>query len=323
MRRLLLLSALATALVAAPAAAQDPTTPTPAPAPAPAAPEPVPEAKLTLGSERDGAVLARRSFRVAGRLTPAVEGEEVVVRVYRGATKLAAKTVEVDEDGAFRTRLTVRAAGSVEVRASHRATDALGTATAKPARLDVLPRSVAGGTRGRSVRLLQRHLKKRGYVIGRPGRFDARTARAVLAFRKVSGLRRTTRADRTVMRRLADNGGWFKVRYPNHGKHIEGDLSRQVIVFLRGGKVERIYHPSSGSSATPTIKGNFRFYMSQPGFNSKEMYFSKYFIRGYAIHGYKSVPVYPASHGCFRVPMADAKSIYRWIRMGDRIDVYR
>jgi hypothetical protein len=319
MRRLLLLSALAAVLVAAPAAAQDTT----APAPAPAAPEPVPEAKLTLGADRDGAVLARRSFRVAGRLTPAVEGEEVVVRVYRGTTRLAAKTVEVDEDGAYSTRLSVRRAGSVVVRASHRATDALGTATAEPAELDVLPRSVAGGSRGRSVRLLQRHLKKRGYVIGRPGRLDARTARAVLAFRKVSGLRRTSRADRTVMRRLADDGGWFRARYPRHGKHIEGDLSRQVLVFLRGSKVERIYHTSSGSSATPTIKGNFRFYLAQPGFNSKEMYFSKYFIRGYAIHGYKSVPVYPASHGCFRVPMADAKSIYRWIRMGDRIDVYR
>ena len=319
MRRLLLLSALATALVAAPAAAQDPTTPAPAPAPA----APVPEAKLSLGTDRDGAVLARRSFRVAGRLTPAVKGEEVVVRVYRGATRLAAETVQVDENGAYVAQLTVRAAGSVEVRASHRATDALGTATAEPAALDVLPRSVAGGTRGRSVRLLQRHLKKRGYVIGRAGRFDARTARAVLAFRKVSGLRRTTRADQTVMRRLADNGGWFKARYPGHGKHIEGDLSRQVLVFLRGGKVERIYHTSSGAPATPTIRGSFRFYLAQPGFNSKEMYFSKYFIRGYAIHGYKSVPTRPASHGCFRVPMADAVSIYRWIKMGDRIDVYR
>ena len=52
------------------------------------------------------------------------------------------------------------------------------------------------------------------------------------------------------------------------------------------------------------------------------MYCSQYFIRGYAIHGYKSVPVYPASHGCLRMPIADAKSIFGWIKLGDRIDVY-
>ena len=48
-----------------------------------------------------------------------------------------------------------------------------------------------------------------------------------------------------------------------------------------------------------------------------------YFIRGYAIHGYKSVPTYPASHGCLRVPIPSARSIARWIKLGDRIFVYR
>ena len=33
-------------------------------------------------------------------------------------------------------------------------------------------------------------------------------------------------------------------------------------------------------------------------------------------------PIYPASHGCLRVPIPDASSIYRWIKLGDRIDVY-
>jgi hypothetical protein len=335
MRRLLASTALICALAAVPAAAQTPTpTPTPAPpapAPAPAQPAPAtvpapaptpPAAKLTMATDRDGAVLARRAFRVAGRLTPAVAGEKVVVRVYRGNRKVAAKSVAVGSDGSYRLRLAVSRAGSVVVRASHRSTAVLGTGVATPRRLDVLPRSVAAGQRGTAVRLLQRHLGKRGYVIGRTGVFDARTARAVLAFRKVAGMARTSRADRTAMRRLADGGGYFKVRYPGHGKHIEGDLSKQVIAFMRGRKVERIYHTSSGAPATPTIKGSFRFYLAQPGYNSKEMYFSKYFIRGYAIHGYKSVPIFNASHGCFRVPLADAVSIYRWIDMGDRIDVY-
>ena len=267
-------------------------------------------------------MLARASFRVAGRLTPAAPGEKVVVRLYRGKRKLAAKAVAVDANGAYRTRLRVRASGDVVVRASHRATPAVPTAVAPVKRLAVLPRSVSVGSRGTAVRLLQRALVARGYVVGRRGTYDARTARAVLAMRKVSGMPRTSAADRTVMRRLANGGGFFRVRHPDHGKHIEADLSRQVIALIRGNRVERIYPTSSGSPATPTVRGHYKFYLAQPGYNAKEMYFSKYFVGNYAIHGYKSVPVYPASHGCLRVPIPDAKTIYGWIRMGDRIDVY-
>jgi lipoprotein-anchoring transpeptidase ErfK/SrfK len=44
---------------------------------------------------------------------------------------------------------------------------------------------------------------------------------------------------------------------------------------------------------------------------------SNYFIRGYAIHGYVSVPNYNASHGCLRVPIMNARTIYNWVRLGD------
>ena len=39
---------------------------------------------------------------------------------------------------------------------------------------------------------------------------------------------------------------------------------------------------------------------------------SNYFIRGYAIHGYPTVPTFTASHGCLRVPIPDAMPIYDW-----------
>jgi len=315
MRRLALLAVLASPAVAAPAVAQEPPRAT-----APAAP---PAATLSLATDRDRTVLARSSFRVAGRLAPAVEGEKVVVRVYRRGRKVVARAVTVDAEGRYRTRLKVARSGRVVVRASHRATPAAGTAVARGVGVDLLPRRVTARQSGAPVRLLQRHLARRGYVVGRRGRFDARTARAVLAFRKVTGLRRTSVADRAVMRRLADGGGWFRVRFGRHGKHVEADLSRQVLVLARGRRVERIYHTSTGAPATPTVRGSFRFYRSQPGLNAKEMFHTRYFIRGFAIHGYKSVPAYPASHGCLRVPMADARSIYDWIRLGDRIDVYR
>ena len=310
-RSTFLAAALASLAAAAPAAAQ---TAQPAPA------------TLTIATQNvgaDGAVLARSSFGVTGKLDPAPAGEKVTIRLYRGTKKVRAKTAAVAPDGTFAVTFRERRHAALTVRASHRATPALGSAVAKPTRVLVLPRSVSRGARGVAVRLLQNRLARLGYVVGRRGTYDARTARAVLAMRKVTGMSRTSSAGRAVMSRLARGGGRFRVRFPKHGKHIEADLSRQVIALVRGGRVERIYPTSSGSPATPTIRGHFRFYLAQPGYNSKEMYYSKYFKGEYAIHGYKSVPVYPASHGCLRVPNPDAKSIFDWIAMGDRIDVYR
>ena len=64
-------------------------------------------------------------------------------------------------------------------------------------------------------------------------------------------------------------------------------------------------------------------YLKTPGVNAKGMVDSAYFIRGYATHGYPSVPVFPASHGCFRLPIPDARSVFNWIEIGTPVDVYR
>jgi peptidoglycan hydrolase-like protein with peptidoglycan-binding domain len=172
------------------------------------------------------------------------------------------------------------------------------------------------------VRLLQQQLAAGGYVVGQRGVYDDRTARAVVAFRKVTGMARTPVASADVFRRLARGGGRFRVRFPSHGKHVEADLSRQVLALIRAGRVERIYPMSSGKPSTPTVRGSFRVYSKSPGTNAKGMFFSNYFIRGYAIHGYASVPVFAASHGCLRVPIPDAISIYDWLRIGNVVDVY-
>ena len=113
------------------------------------------------------------------------------------------------------------------------------------------PRPTQGCAGRASIRALQRRLKRLGYVTGRSGAFDGRTARAVLAFRKVTGMERTTSASTAVMRALARGRGTFKVRFPDHGRHIEGDLSRQVIALIDKVRAQRIYPTSSGAPATP------------------------------------------------------------------------
>ena len=313
------------AALALPSAVAAQTTTTPAPTPAAQttpAPEPATLRVATQEVGRDGAVLAKRTWGVVGKLLPAKAGQTVVVRLYRGGKKVVARKARTNAGGQFRVRLSMNRWGNYVVRTTHARSEQLEAAVAKPFRVEVLPKALDGGSAAEAIRAVQRRLNALGYVVGARGRFDARTARAVLAFRKVTGLSRTMSANGAFMAKLAKGAGAYRLRYPSHGKHVEADISRQILVLARGSKVERIYHTSSGAPATPTVRGNYKFYMSQPGLNNKEMYYSQYFIRGYAIHGYKSVPTYGASHGCLRVPLADAKSIYDWIEIGDRMDVY-
>ncbi len=188
---------------------------------------------------------------------------------------------------------------------------------------DAIPRRVGPGSPDRSIRMMQAVLKRHGYVLGNPGQMDGRTQRALVAVRKRLGLSRTSTYDTTLAKRLARGEGSWNVRFPGHGRHIEADLSMQLLALIGdGGKVERIYPTSTGAPATPTIKGSFSVYRKDLGTNAKGMVHSSYFIRGYAIHGYKSVPIYNASHGCLRVPVPDAMSIFRWVRYGTKVDVY-
>jgi lipoprotein-anchoring transpeptidase ErfK/SrfK len=52
------------------------------------------------------------------------------------------------------------------------------------------------------------------------------------------------------------------------------------------------------------------------------LWYPMYFLRGFAIHGYPSVPAYPASHGCVRVPMWIAPVLYAGHAYGATITVY-
>ncbi len=115
----------------------------------------------------------------------------------------------------------------------------------------------------------------------------------MLAFHKVNGNKWTENASSHDFKKLAEGRGGFKLKYPGHGKHVEADLSRQVLVLARHGKAQEIYHISSGAPATPTITGHFNFYRKEPGTNSHGMVNSVYFIRGYATHGYPRRPGLP------------------------------
>jgi peptidoglycan hydrolase-like protein with peptidoglycan-binding domain len=272
--------------------------------------------------------LAGQPWRVRVVMQPWVEGQTATVRFYRHGHKLRVVNVNLTMSPTGKSGMAVVAfgtskPGTVEVQATHLATPTAIQLVAKPVRVDVAALRARLGARGPAVRLLQQRLAAKGYVVGQRGLFDQRTARAVVAFRKVTGMARSDVADTSVFKALLAGKGTFRVRHPDHGKHVEADLSRQVIALIQGSRVERIYPASSGKPSTPTVQGSFRVYSKSPGFNAKGMYYSDYFIRGFAIHGYAEVPVFAASHGCLRIPIPDAISVFRWIKIGDIVDVYR
>jgi hypothetical protein len=339
---LLMLVVPATAVAQAPttpAPTPTPTTPTPAtptptpappvtPAPAPAPPAPVPvpvpvaaTGKLTLKVPAD--VLTGHRIRVVGKLSPAVAGQHITVSFTRGGKTLRSVKVRAGTGGAFLVGYKVKSPGRVTVRAVHAATPQVKQARATVHHVEAIATSVSPGQHNASVKWMQRRLAGLHYLVPTSGTFDAATGRAVMAYRKLTGISRSEQADKDVFTRLYKGAGAFKVRYPGHGRHVEGDLTHQVIALINpGGKVYKIIQTSSGKPSTPTVLGHYRFYSKTLGTNAKGMVDSNYFIRGYAIHGYIEVPTYAASHGCLRVPVPNAAFIYGWINLGNQIDVY-
>ena len=55
---------------------------------------------------------------------------------------------------------------------------------------------------------------------------------------------------------------------------------------------------------------------------SESSYKPMYFYGGYAIHGNPSVPPYPASHGCVRVPNFVADRLYNTQGYGEAVIIY-
>jgi len=326
-----ILAALLALAVPAPAAlAQgepvDPKATVPAPPPPP---EPKPKAgKSSIGVA--GGIPTRRLRYVArgdrvaveGRVRPAVRGEIVVLEVRRRGKLVAHPRRKVRRNGKLSWNVKLRAKGIHKLRVRHRASGAQRAFRSRAVRVKAVSLRNGEGASGIGVLLLQRGLKRLGFAVPTHGRYDDATARAVIAFRKTNGMERIGYASRAVYAKVLRGNGAFKPKYPGAGDHVEYDWSRQVLAFVRNGRTFKAYHSSSGTPATPTVFGTFTFYRKQPGTNSLGMVHSNYFIRGYAIHGYHSVPTYPASHGCLRVPIPNALEVDGMIEIGMRIMVY-
>ena len=310
------------------AAAETPVSITPAPTTPVAAPAP---GKLKLVMQKVGGnpVFATAGHRVVvrGIVIPYVAGQSVKVSFYLEGRKIGVQNVSVldlkNGAGQFHVGITSHFSGLLQVRATHYATPLQAAFAARSEGVRIVNPNIGPGSSGQSVRTLQSELNALHYSVPLNGIFDEATGRALVAFRKMTGLGRVPAAGPEVFGRLSRGAGAFHVKYRHDGRHVEADLTRQVLAEIEpGGRVHKIYTMSSGKPSTPTVIGHFLVYMKEPGTNSHGMVESSYFIRGYAIHGYAEVPTYAASHGCLRVPIPDAATIYRWVQQGTPVDVY-
>jgi hypothetical protein len=173
------------------------------------------------------------------------------------------------------------------------------------------------GARGASVRELERRLQELRYAVQADGYFGDDDVEALYAFQKVEGIARTGTVDAGVWRRL-EHARTPLARYG--GDHVEIDKTRQVLYVVRAGEVSLIVATSTGATGNTPV-GEWHVYRKVTGFDWV-LYYPNYFLRGFAVHGYPDVPPYPASHGCARIPMWVATTVYAQIAYGSAVYVY-
>jgi hypothetical protein len=306
------------------------TTTTTAPKPKP---KPKPRnagAKLYLANAfflgKDAVTVPGRWMKVGGVVTPYVPGQWVSVKVMLGdkvfhTDRLRIKPSKSGWYGKFTEGFNAPGAGLVTVQVIHHGNSKVAGFSASR-REAVLNTNAGFGATGQFVQLIQQRLAALHFYIPQTGVYDNGTGLAIDAFHRLVRWGVYQTLDARTINWLLNGWGSFKVRFPSHGMHAEGNLTLQVLALINGSKVEQLYPISSGKPSTPTILGDFHVYSRVPGYLSDGMYFSDFFIGGYAIHGYNPAPDYPASHGCMRLPIPDAISAFNWLNYGDWVDVY-
>ena len=195
--------------------------------------------------------------------------------------------------------------------------------------------TLQAGSSGRQVVYLQRRLTQVGYPVkGVDGAFGERTQQGVYAFQKVHGLERDGVVSPKEMSAVAV-ARRPTVRKRNVKRYIEVDISRQVLFEVKRRRVFKVLPVSTGNEKfykqdgvkykAHTPRGSFRLERKISGWRKSRLgrlWYPSYFTGGYAIHGSPNVPVFPASHGCVRIPMWLTKDFNRRNPIGRRVFVH-
>jgi lipoprotein-anchoring transpeptidase ErfK/SrfK len=273
--------------------------------------------RLLSGLAGSGARGSRYYFNA--RLVPAAAGT-LAVKITRGGSALVDRTFA----GRVRIKLDTRRLTAYVIRVEVVPSEGF-VATARVLRANVVLPRLAAGTSSAAVAQLGDQLRRLHYAAPYGASFDGRMLDAVFAFQKVAGLPRTGVVDARFWRALT-SARTPAPRFAQPASHLEVNKGRQVLYVVRGSRVALIVPVSTaGLPGKFTPVGRFAIYRKVVGFDPSPLgtlYDPMYFTGGYAIHGNPSVPPYPASHGCVRVPMWVAPHLYATNPYGETVYVY-
>ena len=160
------------------------------------------------------------------------------------------------------------------------------------------------------------------------GVFDYRTMQAVIAFQAWEGLQRDGVVGPQTSKRLATAARPLPLsRAP--GRHVEIYRQRGVVLLIDGAKLVRAIHTSTGIGGDDpdlgTPPGTWKIYRKELRSWSVPyktwLPYASYWNAGWALHGYADVPARPASHGCARLPLVEAKVVWDFVSIGTPVRV--
>ena len=178
-------------------------------------------------------------------------------------------------------------------------------------------------------------LAEKGYwVLKVDGAADASTKHALIAFQKVERRKRTGILNEAELKalRLASPP---KPKFTGEN-HLEVDITRQVLFLVNdNGIVTHILPVSTGNNekykqdgkwqVAHTPRGEFKIERQIHGTRKAplgNLYNPNYFYKGVAIHGSNSIPIFPASHGCVRIPRFADKLFVDMVWVGMKVYVF-
>ena len=161
------------------------------------------------------------------------------------------------------------------------------------------------------------------------GTWDYRTMQAVIAFQAWSGLSRDGVVGPMTLTKLSAAGRPLPLDRTSKGRRVEIYRARGVVLLINNGKVVRAIHTSTGiggdSPDIGTPPGKWKIYRKEVKSWSVPyktwLPYAAYWVGGWALHGYADVPAQPASHGCARLPLPEAKIVYDFVSIGTPVQV--
>jgi hypothetical protein len=168
------------------------------------------------------------------------------------------------------------------------------------------------------------------------GAYGTGTFYAVEAFQKLAGMGVDGKVGPEVAAALDNPPFPAPLVADGEPNRIEVDKGRQLMFVYLDGNLRLITHISTGSGKeycaegecgnhAITPEGAFRFIWRYKGWRESrlgKLYNPVYFTRsGIAVHGSTSVPTYPASHGCVRIPMHIAEYFPSLVKSGEAVYV--